>query len=45
VDLVSCSYNVLWNSFKLLTTSFSADEKAKLFHDTANRIYRLDASM
>jgi L-fuconolactonase len=45
VDLVSCSYNVLWNSFKLLTSNFSADEKAKLFHDTANRIYRLDASM
>tara|TARA_B100002003_G_scaffold102082_1_gene94874 strand:+ start:270 stop:548 length:279 start_codon:yes stop_codon:yes gene_type:complete len=44
VDMVSCSYNVLWNSFKRLTADFSAGEKAKLFHDTATRIYRLDAS-
>lgn len=42
VDMVSCSYTVLWNSFKRLTTSYSADEKARLFHDTAARIYRLD---
>jgi len=42
VDKVSCSYNVLWNSFKRLTTNYSAAEKADLFHDTANRIYRLD---
>ncbi len=42
VDMVTCSYNVLWNSFKRLTADYSADEKAKLFHDTANRVYRLD---
>lgn len=42
VDMCSCSYNVLWNSFKRLTADYSADEKAKLFHDTATRIYRLD---
>ncbi len=41
VDKVTCSYAVLWNSFKLLTTSYSASEKAKLFHDTAARVYRL----
>jgi predicted TIM-barrel fold metal-dependent hydrolase len=41
VDMVSCSYNVLWNSFKRLTESYSGDEKAKLYHDTATRIYRL----
>ena len=41
VDKVSCSYNVLWNSFKRLTAQYSADEKAKLFHDTAARVYRL----
>ena len=41
VDKVSCSYNVLWNSFKRLTTDYSADEKAQLFHDTAARVYRL----
>ena len=41
VDMASCSYTVLWNSFKRLTAGFSAAEKAKLFHDTAARIYRL----
>jgi len=43
VDKLSCSYTVLWNSFKRLTAGYSADEKAKLFHDTAARIYRLAA--
>jgi len=41
VDVVSCSYTVLWNSFKRLTAGFSAAEKAALFHDTAARVYRL----
>jgi predicted TIM-barrel fold metal-dependent hydrolase len=41
VDKVTCSYNVLWNSFKRLTATYSADEKAKLYHDTAARVYRL----
>ena len=41
VDKVTCSYNVLWNSFKRFTASYSADEKSKLFHDTAARVYRL----
>src|SRR5438876_2177906 len=29
VDMVTCSYTVLWNSFKRLTAKFSAAEKAK----------------
>jgi predicted TIM-barrel fold metal-dependent hydrolase len=41
VDKASCSYTVLWNSFKRLTSGYSATEKAKLFHDTAARVYRL----
>jgi predicted TIM-barrel fold metal-dependent hydrolase len=41
VDKVSCSYNVLWNSFKRITAAFSASEKAKLHHDTAARVYKL----
>jgi predicted TIM-barrel fold metal-dependent hydrolase len=41
VDKASCSYTVLWNSFKRLTSGCSATEKARLFHDTAARIYRL----
>jgi L-fuconolactonase len=41
VDKASCSYTVLWNSFKRLTKGSSAAERAKLFHDTAARVYRL----
>jgi L-fuconolactonase len=41
---VSCSYAVLWNSFKRLTSACSAAERAKLFHDTAARVYRLEDS-
>ncbi len=42
VDRVSCSYAVLWNSFKRLVADFSPDDKAALFHDTAARVYGLD---
>jgi predicted TIM-barrel fold metal-dependent hydrolase len=41
VDKVSCSYLVLWNSFKRLAAGASPAEKAALFHDTAVRVYRL----
>lgn len=43
VEKLSCSYGVLWNSFKRLVADYSADEKAKLFHDTAAHVYRLGA--
>lgn len=42
VDKVSCSYAVLWNSFKRISESYSAAEKDALFHDTAARVYRLE---
>ncbi len=41
VDKVSCSYAVLWNSFKRMVADFSPAEKAALFHDTAARVYKL----
>jgi predicted TIM-barrel fold metal-dependent hydrolase len=41
VDKLSCGYTVLWNSFKRMTASYSAAERAALFHDTATRVYRL----
>jgi len=41
VDKLSCSYTVVWNSFKKLTQGYSADERAALFHDTASCVYRL----
>jgi len=40
VDKASCSYNVLWNSFKRITKGFSNAEKVALYHDTASRVYR-----
>jgi L-fuconolactonase len=41
VDKGSCSYGVLWNAFKRLSTGYSADERAALFRGTAARVYRL----
>jgi predicted TIM-barrel fold metal-dependent hydrolase len=41
VDRLSCSYTVLWNQFKKLTRDFAPAERAAMFHDTAQRIYRL----
>jgi len=42
VDKESCSYVTIWNAFKRIAEGFSADEKARLFHDNAVRTYRLD---
>jgi predicted TIM-barrel fold metal-dependent hydrolase len=44
VDMESCSYTVLWNSFKRLTAAYTATDRARLFHDTAARVYRLEAA-
>ncbi|HYA36245.1 MAG TPA: amidohydrolase family protein [Candidatus Binataceae bacterium] len=41
VDRVSCSYAVLWNSFKKIAAGFTASEKADMFAKTAARAYRL----
>ena len=41
VDKGTCSYAVLWNAFKHITSGMSADEKRHLYHDTAKRFYRL----
>jgi L-fuconolactonase len=43
VDKASCSYTVLWNSFKRLTSGCPPAERAALFHHTAARVYRLSA--
>jgi predicted TIM-barrel fold metal-dependent hydrolase len=42
VDKVSFSYNVMYNAFKRLSSGYSDDERAALFHDTAVRVYRID---
>ena len=41
VDSVSCSYDRLWNAFKTITKSYSADEKFNLYFQTANVFYDL----
>ena len=41
VDKGSQSYRTLWNAFKRLSHAASAAEKAALFKDTAQRVYRL----
>ncbi|MBF44159.1 MAG: amidohydrolase, partial [Acidimicrobiaceae bacterium] len=41
VDKLSCSYAVLWNSFKLIAADFSDAEKAAMFNDNARRIYKV----
>ena len=43
VDKAMFSYAVAWNAFKRLAAGASAGEKAALFHDTAARVYRLEA--
>jgi predicted TIM-barrel fold metal-dependent hydrolase len=41
VDKRYYSYPVLWNAFKKLAKSYSADEKADLFFNAARHFYRL----
>lgn len=43
VEKISSSYRVLWNAFKKIARNYSPAEKAKLFHDTATRVYRIGA--
>jgi L-fuconolactonase len=42
VDKVSYSYNVLYNAFKIISRKYTFSERAKLFHDTAVRIYKIE---
>ena len=41
VDKVSFSHHVLFNAFKRFSKSYSASERAALFHNTAARAYRI----
>ncbi len=43
VDKVSFSHGVGFNAFKRLSSGYSASERAAMFHDTAARIYRIEA--
>jgi len=41
VEKMGIGWAALWNAFKRIAAGASADEKRALFHDTAQRIYRL----
>jgi L-fuconolactonase len=41
VDRVNIDYVTLWNAFKLMTSDYSATERAALFHDTAVSTYQI----
>lgn len=41
VDKGMCAYPVLWNAFKRIAAGYSDDEKAALFHRTAQHFYNL----
>ena len=41
VDKGAVAYPVVWNAFKRIASGASAEEKAKLFHDTAAKVYRI----
>ncbi|MGH7094819.1 MAG: amidohydrolase family protein [Stellaceae bacterium] len=41
VDKVSFSHGIVFNAFKRFSQSYSAAERAALFHDTALRAYRI----
>ena len=43
VDKVSFSYHVMYNAFKRLSAGYSAADRAAAFHDTAVRVYRIEA--
>ena len=42
VERASCSYPILWNTYKRIASGCTAAEKAMLFHDTAATVYRLE---
>jgi predicted TIM-barrel fold metal-dependent hydrolase len=41
VDKLMSGYDRLWASFAEIAAGFSEDERSKLFHDNAARVYRL----
>jgi len=41
VDKLFSSYDAIWNAFKDITAGYSGRERSALFHDNAERFYRL----
>ncbi len=44
VDGRLLSYGIIWNTFKLITSDFTPEERQSLFHDTAVTAYRIGAT-
>ena len=42
VDSVCGDLHTIFSGYKTITSGFSADERRKMFHDNAIRIYRID---
>jgi len=42
VDGASCSYRVLWNTFKRLTNGCSSTDKSLVFHRTSTKFYGIE---
>ena len=42
VDSVCGDLNTIFAGYKAITAGFSDDERRKMFHDNAMRIYRID---
>lgn len=41
-DRPTCTYRVLWNAFKRITSGYSSSDKSNLFNLTASRVYRIE---
>ncbi len=41
VDRLMASYDRLWDAYREITAAFSGEERHRLFHSTAERIYRI----
>jgi L-fuconolactonase len=45
VDKTAASYDTIWNAFKRITASASADDKAALYAGVARKVYRLPVQL
>jgi predicted TIM-barrel fold metal-dependent hydrolase len=43
IDRVSCPYTTLWNAFKRIAADLPEADRRAVFHDTAARVYGLEA--
>lgn len=42
VEMISCSYAVMWNVYKRIAAPYSEAEKSLMFSETAKRVYSID---